>query len=208
MKHLFVLSLLLGLGWNALAQEDASVAERARLAAQRAQVEAALKAEEKTCNGKFAVNECLAAARVKSRQALAELRKQEISINDAERKRKAAQRQQAQDERALSQRQRQEAEQGRPAGQAQAREGRASDKTASHAAQQALGPANAARQAQHVEERQAQHEADRVRHASELAKNQAQNEKRLADAADRKEKRDKRLADRKKPAAQPLPVPP
>lgn len=65
-------------------------AERSRIASERQQVEARFKAEETACYQKFAVNDCIDAGRAERREKLADLRRQEISLNDAERKRKGA----------------------------------------------------------------------------------------------------------------------
>jgi colicin import membrane protein len=65
-------------------------AERARIDTERKQVEAKFKVEEAACYKKFAVNDCINEHRAVRRTALADLRRQEISLNDAERKRKGA----------------------------------------------------------------------------------------------------------------------
>jgi len=68
-------------------------AQRARIAAARQQVETTFGAQEKACYGQFAVNDCLDDARARRRTALADLRRQEIVLNDAERRQRAAGRQ-------------------------------------------------------------------------------------------------------------------
>ena len=97
MNRLAVLLIAFCLAAAAQAQQDEAslAAERARLGNERARVDAEFKAEEKACYGKFAVNDCLAAAKSKRRQALGDLRRQEIALNDAERKRKAIERRQS-----------------------------------------------------------------------------------------------------------------
>lgn len=65
-------------------------AERARIAAERAGLEAQFDAQEAVCYQKFAVNSCLAPIKVQRREALADLRRQEVVLNDAERRRKGA----------------------------------------------------------------------------------------------------------------------
>lgn len=86
----FLLPLVLAL--PALAQDAGAAAERQRIQAERARAESVFAAEEKICWGKFAVNDCIDAAKSRRREALADLRRQEISLNDADRKRKAAER--------------------------------------------------------------------------------------------------------------------
>ena len=82
------------LGSAVLAQTaDGSVAvkaERQRIAAERQQIEQRFAAEEAVCFQKFAVNDCRDASRARRRTDLADLRRQEILLNDAERKRKGA----------------------------------------------------------------------------------------------------------------------
>lgn len=65
-------------------------AEHARITAERQQIEKRFAAEETACFQKFAVNDCRDASRARRRVEMADLRRQEISLNDAERKRKGA----------------------------------------------------------------------------------------------------------------------
>lgn len=185
------------------AQDDATVeTERARLKEAREKVEASYKVEEKACYGKFAVNDCLAKARAKRREALGDLRRQEIALNDAERKRKAAERQHSIEER-NAQRPREAAS----APQAVERELRASERAASRAAEAASAPARAAEREKQVRERQAQVKAAAEQRAQDAAKNVREREKRLAEARERGERVKQRQAERKKPAASSLPDP-
>ncbi|RYX89262.1 MAG: hypothetical protein EOO28_33440 [Comamonadaceae bacterium] len=66
--------------------------ERARVAAERSAAESRFRNEEKACYIRFAVNDCLNEARTRRRVALADLRRQDLSLNEAERKRKGAER--------------------------------------------------------------------------------------------------------------------
>lgn len=65
-------------------------AERARIQAERELAEARFAKEQVVCYGKFAVNDCVGHARVVRREALADLRRQEVSLNAAEAKRRGA----------------------------------------------------------------------------------------------------------------------
>jgi hypothetical protein len=182
------------------AQDDASVAaERARLKQAREKAEAQYGAEEKACYGKFAVNDCLAAARAKRREALSDLRRQEIALNDAERKRKAAERQRSIEER-NAQREREAASQP----QAGDRTLRANERAASRAAQAASAPAKAAEREKQVREKKAQMKASAQRRESDAAKNAKEHEKRVAEAKEREQKMKERQAQRKKPPASSL----
>lgn len=202
MKHL-LLSLGLLIGTHALAQGEPDLAsERARIEAQRRQVEERFATEEKACRGRFAVNDCTQEAQQRRREALQELRRQEVRINGIERERKAAERLREIQERQSSEKQ-QEATRKRSNAQEdhRQRQERAAVKAAGRQQDQAekaaAGPAaprepkagaSAAAAAQ-AEARRTEHEA------------------RLAEAREHKEKSRKRQAGRTKPPAQPLPVP-
>ena len=62
--------------------------QRAKISAQRAKLQADFLQEDVACYEKFAVNSCLDKVNVKRNHAMAELRKQEILLNDEERKNK------------------------------------------------------------------------------------------------------------------------
>jgi hypothetical protein len=66
--------------------QDSMAAQRARISAERTRLEAGFAAENAVCYEKFAVNSCLDKISARRRQAMAELRRQEISLNDEERK--------------------------------------------------------------------------------------------------------------------------
>ncbi|MBC7681624.1 MAG: hypothetical protein H7172_04765 [Ferruginibacter sp.] len=68
----------------------AVAAEHARITSERQQIEKRFADEEAGCFQKFAVNDCRDASRARRRVEIADLRRQEISLNDAERKRKGA----------------------------------------------------------------------------------------------------------------------
>ena len=66
-------------------------AQRARIAQLRETYQADLHVQEAACYQRFAVNDCLLERRRTARELLADLRRQEIVLNDAQRKRRAAQ---------------------------------------------------------------------------------------------------------------------
>ncbi len=70
--------------------EEAERLERARISQTRAAAHARFAAEEARCYQLFAVNDCLADVRRVRRDLLADLRRQDLSINDAQRKRHGA----------------------------------------------------------------------------------------------------------------------
>ncbi|RYX95752.1 MAG: hypothetical protein EOO28_10080 [Comamonadaceae bacterium] len=109
MNKAFVLAVFLGLPMLAAAQSPASTdaptaaaaspgflteaaaqQERTRIGAQRLDLEAALAAEDAACYDKFLVNSCLDKVNVKRREAMSDLKRQEIILNDQERKQRAA----------------------------------------------------------------------------------------------------------------------
>lgn len=64
-------------------------AERSRIQVERAQAETRYVQEQPACYARFAVNDCLRDSRARRRQALDQLRRQDIALNDAERQRRA-----------------------------------------------------------------------------------------------------------------------
>lgn len=74
--------------------------QRAWIARTRASYEAQFRAQERDCYQRFAVNDCLRASRHTEREVMSDLRRQEILLNDAQRKRRAAQQLLRADERA------------------------------------------------------------------------------------------------------------
>jgi hypothetical protein len=85
MKKWLVLTLLMAsFGVKAQTSSDSSIStERSRL-------EAAFAVEDSACYKKFLVNNCLDNVNVRRRETLADLRRQEVVLNDAARKAKAA----------------------------------------------------------------------------------------------------------------------
>ena len=124
----FSLLLLCALAVSpALAQPAAEVpaagreTEKARIAAERTRLEAGFKAEEAACYRRFLVNSCLEEIRPRRSEAMAELRRQEISINEADRKAKGADQIQKIEEKSSGERQQQRADQEQKALQETAR---------------------------------------------------------------------------------------
>lgn len=81
--------------WSAAAAESEATAAsgRARIKDEQAQIRSRAATEEAACYQRFAVNDCLQAVRARQRQALGELRREEVALNDAERRNKSAERQ-------------------------------------------------------------------------------------------------------------------
>lgn len=74
----------------ATASAPTADAERARISAERARREAGFAAEESACYKKFMVNNCLDDIRPRRRDAMADLKRQEVSLDEQDRKARAA----------------------------------------------------------------------------------------------------------------------
>lgn len=77
-------------------------AERARIAAARQVADQRMALDEAACHRKFAVNDCLSVARSQRRETLADLRRQEVALNDGQRRQAAAMRQERMDNKAFA----------------------------------------------------------------------------------------------------------
>ena len=98
MKLFFMVFLLAALSGLVGAQTTAPQtspenidAERAKISAERVRLEAGFLTEDAACYEKFAVNSCLGKVNSRRREAMASLRRQEILLNDEERKIRGAQ---------------------------------------------------------------------------------------------------------------------
>lgn len=203
---LAVAGLVPFVAWAQGAEDPA--AERARISAERSQVEAAYRVQEKACYGKFAVNDCLTAARAQRREALADLKRQETSLNDADRKRKGAERQRALEEKAAAEKK--QAKPGQPAqgGAPQhpvPQHPSAAQKEAERAQEQAANAASAQERKRQAQIKTEEKKAEQIRRADEAAKNAKRQQEQQAQAEEHRAAVNKRLAERTKPPAQPLP---
>ncbi|MGZ5194500.1 MAG: hypothetical protein ACXWJM_03995 [Ramlibacter sp.] len=210
MKKPLLLALFsIYLGSGAVAQEDPGVAaQRARIASERSEVEAAYGARQRQCYLKFAVNDCVKAAKSQRREKLADLRRQEISLNDAERKRKAAERAGTLEDRSSPEKQEAEAQRrAKAAAQENDRKARAAEKATRRAGEEVQGtkPGEHRKDADEAVRRKAEAQQQK---ASEAASNAIRYRQRLSDAQAHKEAVEKQLADKKDLPAKPLPTPP
>jgi len=210
MNRTLALLALASLPFLAWGQDNAAdSAERARIAGERKKAESEFLAQEKACYAKFAVNDCLAKARVQRRTALADLKRQEVALSDAQRRRRAADHVRELDERTSQEKQREAAERKEKAlAQQRGRDERAAQKAADHAAQAASAPARAARHGDQEQRREADVSQSEGHRAQEAADNARRAAKKASDAEEHKANLAKRLAERKKPPASALPVPP
>ena len=211
----FSLLLLCALAVSpALAQPAAEVpaaggvTEKAQIAAERTRLEAGFKAEEAACYRRFLVNACLEEIRPRRAEAMAELRRQEISINEAERKAKGADQIQKIEEKNSGERQQQRADQEQKAQQDTARRVERNEQRAQSQGKTAED-ASANVSAAQARQKNSQTKAGEVRTRQEQAAANVQEAKARADKAEQKRAdHEKRLKEKGPATAKPLPVPP
>lgn len=211
MKFSLLLLCALAVG-PALAQPAADVpaagrdTEKARIAAERARLEAGFKAEEAACYRRFLVNACLEEIRPRRAEAMAELRRQEISINEAERKAKGADQIQKIEEKSSGERQQQRADQEQKALQETARRAERNDQrvlSQGKTAEEASANVSAAQ----ARQKNSQIKAGEALTRQEQAAANVQEAKARADKAEQnRADREKRLKERGPSTGKPLPV--
>jgi colicin import membrane protein len=219
MKPFFVLALALAAVLPAHAQGDdierAERVERERIDAERKAADARFAERRKECNARFAVTDCLRKAERERSATLGDLRRQERVLNDAERKRRGAERLRDQAERNSPERQRDEQERRAKAVEEQkGREAQAAEKAQKRAEQQAERASAPRRAKSHSgasgpqgKPREARAPKGPTITAEEAAKNRAVHDKRVQEAEAHKAEVQARVAKRAKPAASSLPVP-
>jgi colicin import membrane protein len=181
--------------------------ERARISAERARLEAGFLTEDVVCYKKFAVNYCLGKVNSRRREALADLRRQEISLNDEERRIKGAEQLRRTEEKSSPERQ-QEAASSRAKAleDAQSRLERDKNKQQERAAAPSKAKANSNASAAKIRSNQqkAQARSDKQAAAAEEAKifNDRQKESQARRAQHESEK-----LKQTKPPAKSLPLP-
>lgn len=119
-----IIFLLLCLAWGLVANAQTSGAgnapvtsapmtpdaERARISAERVKLEAGFNLENAACYKKILVNNCLDEIKLRRRDALADLRRQEIALNALDRKAKGAEQVKKTEEKSSPEKQQQDAE--------------------------------------------------------------------------------------------------
>jgi colicin import membrane protein len=214
MKHLLACALALFTACAVQAQDVP--AERERIRSERAAADAHFLAAQRECRGRFSVNDCLRQVKREHAAVVGDLRRQELVLNDAERRRRAAERQQAVDERNAPEKQQQaEERRARSLQDQQNRERRAGEKAGKRATDDAERAQHGPR-APKTPKGSPQPQGDaRTAHPSkpngptpeEAAKNRREHEARLKEAQQHKAEVEARVAKRRKPAASELPVP-
>ena len=191
------------------AQEKTNNAlDRSKIAAERARLEAGFQAEETACKSRFAVNACLQEIRPRRNEAMADLRRQDLLINESERKARAADQIQKTEEKSNLERQQQRAEQEK---KAQQETERRSDRNEQRGQSQAKSAADASANVEAAQTRQknSQSKAGEAKTRHEQAAANVQDAKvRSEKAAQNQAERDKRLKDKSSSTRKPLPAPP
>lgn len=187
--------------------------ERGRIALERGEAEARYAESEKACYAKFAVNDCLNEARARRREVLTGLRRQEVALNDAERKIKGAEKLRDVDQRqSPEQREQAAAQRAKSMADHEDRLKRAAEKAAkSQGARAAATPSRTEGPRKRLTGGPRKAAATRPpaeRKTLDTEENRRAFQARQDDALQRKSRIEKKLAENSKPALKPLPVPP
>lgn len=182
-------------------------ADRARINAERASLMAGFLAEDSACYQKFAVNNCLDRVDVKRREAMANLRRQEILLNDQERRVKGAAQLRKLEEKSSPEKQ-QDAEASRVKSLADDQSRVARKEKKSDEQQKTLSGEKAAKQASAERLRNNQRKKQaRIDKQSGDAEAAEKFNARQKEAQNRRAKHDSERAKAAKPAANSLPLP-
>ena len=182
--------------------------ERSRIDGDRSRLENEFLAEDAACYKRFAVNSCLDEVNARRRSAMADLRRQEILLNDEERQIRGAEQLRKTEEKSSPEKQKEAAERREKAVQDyQGRLTQEQDKQAARAKALADEKANVAAS---VERQKASQDkaAGRVQRQSETAGEAQKFSEKQKAAAERRAKHDADAAQRTKPPSAPLPAPP
>ena len=215
MNKLFIVFVFLSLAGDLQAQPaarvddaEASIAadvERARIRAERDALDLGFEKQEAGCYQRFAVNDCLVKIRAVKRDALADLRRQELSLNAAEARRRAADQLARIEEKSSAQALQDEADRVAEAQRAQLERQRVFDEKAAERATAASDAAARLKEAQEREVRRAEALAERTAKARAESTEQKNYEARVLEA--QKKKADN-LKNRAEPRTVVKPLPP
>jgi colicin import membrane protein len=188
--------------------ERVNGSQRSRIHIERDEVKLVFEGAEALCYQRFAVNDCLRKARVVRREALADLRRQEVSLNAQEAKRKAAIQVSRIEEKSSLQSLNDELVRLEEAQlQMQERERLFNSKAADRVLLEDQAEARQA-EAKARMQKAVQAQQDRAAKAAAAAVEKEIYDKKQLDAQLREAQRQKRLADVKRPEPAPLPLPP
>ncbi len=208
---------------NAASEEQA---ERQRIGAERGALKKTLEQQRQACYQKLAVTPCLNEARDQHNDKMRDLKRQEVALNDTQRKRAAADRLRAVDDRNSPQAQQNVAERRGRALEASgkreeertqrdiSREAKIAASASAPIAPNAFAPDRAAPKAALLPQNPARAQrsaktpvGERPGHAAKMERSRQQAAQREKAAAERRANAQEREAKRKKPAAQALPTP-
>jgi hypothetical protein len=182
--------------------------ERSKIAAERERLEAGFQAEETVCKSRFAVNACLQEIRPRRNAAMADLRRQDLLINESDRKARAADQVQKTEDKSNLERQQQRAEQEKKAQQETERRSERNDQRGQSQAKSAAD-ASANVEAAQTRQQNSQSKAGEAKTRHEQAAANVQDAKvRSEKAAQNQAERDKRLKEKSNSTRKPLPAPP
>jgi colicin import membrane protein len=188
-------------------QRSAEDAERLRITQLRNTTDAAYDAAKQACYQKFAVNTCIAKARERQRSEITELKRQEVALNDADRKRRGAEQLQRTEAKTSPEAQMQIAAQRDSALAATAQR---DDKQAGKAADQQSAAQAAQLRNQNLQRKQAEAAKSAAQRQSAAAAKAAQSKARYEERLKEAEEKRAKLQAKKptKPPAAGLPTPP
>lgn len=179
--------------------------EHTRIAAERKQVDAIYAEGEAACYQKFALNDCMDKVRAQRRKSLADLQRQEVALNDAQRRRKGAEQLQRAEQKSSALNQQQAADR-----RAKAREELAGkqQKSADKAGRaETASQDQASHQTQFNQKQKSAAAASPSSKAGAAAQESRRHADKLQEAAEHKAAHDRKLKEKTKPPAQPLPPP-
>jgi colicin import membrane protein len=182
-------------------------AERARISAERAQLEAGFLAEDVECYKRFAVNSCLGKVNDRRREAMADLRRQELLLNDEERRIRGAEQIRKTEEKASPENQQEAADRrAKAVSDYQSRLEREKQKVEDRAATKSTAQSNSEASAARIKGSQdkAQARTDKQATAAEEAKKLSERQK---EAQERKAQHEADRMKQTKPPAKSLPLP-
>lgn len=214
MKKLIIAFFLASLSAFAFAQVPAPAArvgsidaERERISAERTRLEAGFLMEDAACYKKFAVNNCLRDVNSRRREAMAGLRRQEILLNDEERKIKGAEQIRKTEEKSSAEKQQEAADRRAKAFEDyQSRLEREKEKQQNRADAQAGEKASSEASANKLGNKQQKTQARTDRQAA-AAEEAAKFDARQKEARERRAQHDSDQLKRTKPPAKSLPLP-
>ena len=205
MKKWIVSALLLAcFGVQAQTSSDA---EYLRISTERSKLEAAFALEDTACYKRFLVNSCLDEVKARRRDALADLRRQEILLNDEARKAKAAEQLQKTEDKSAPEKLQQEADKRAQAVKdLEDRMEREKQKTAGREALQAGEKAKSEAAAARIKSNQGK-EAGRTAKQAAAAEELKKYNERQGQAKERQARYARDKASQAKAPAKPLPAP-